>query len=357
MPVYKDQNTNTWYSSFRYQDWTGKQKQKKKRGFETKKEAEQWEREFRMKERADIDMSMAAFWDLYEQDLKPRLKLNTWLSKEHIVRTKILPYFGDKKLSEITARDVIAWQNHLMTQIGTNGKPYSPTYLKTVHAQLSAMFNHAIRYYSLPTNPARKAGTIGSEEYREMDFWTKEEYLKFSEAMMEKPLYYYAFELLYWCGIREGELLALTPDDFDFDKKLLRINKSYQRLNGEDVITTPKTRKGNRYINMPDALCEEMKDCLKMFYHIGKHDRIFQVTKSAMYREMNSGSKAAGVKRIRVHDLRHSHVSLLIDMGFSALAIGNRVGHESERITNRYAHLFPNRQLDMAESLNAAMDN
>ena len=93
-----------------------------------------------------------------------------------------------------------------------------------------------------------------------MKFWTKEEYKKFSDEMMDKPVSFYAFEVLYWCGIREGELLALTPSDFDFDKGTLRINKSYQRLHGEDVITTPKTKKSNRTIKMPDFLCEEMQD-------------------------------------------------------------------------------------------------
>lgn len=351
MPVYKEKSGNKWYVQLRYVDWTGKRCQKMKRGFATKKEAEQWEHQFRIKELADPDMQFSEFWELYKADMKPRLKLNTWLSKEHIVRTKILPFFGEKRLCDISARDIITWQNQLRMAIGKNGKPYSPTYLKTIHAELSAIFNHATRYYELSVNPANKAGGIGAEESKEMLFWTKEEYLKFAEVVMDKPMYYYAFELLYWCGIREGELLALTPDDFDFEKKTLRINKSYQRLQCEDVITTPKTKKSNRVISMSDFLCEEMKDCLKMFYHIGRHDRIFQFTKHGLYREMIRGSKAAGVKKIRVHDLRHSHVSLLVDMGFTAKAIGDRVGHESEHITNRYTHLFPSRQTEMAERL------
>lgn len=76
-----------------------------------------------------------------------------------------------------------------------------------------------------------------------MLFWTKEEYKKFSFEMMDKPISFYAFEMLYWCGIREGELLALTAADFNFDKETVTINKSYQRLHGEDVITTPKTKR------------------------------------------------------------------------------------------------------------------
>ena len=152
--------------------------------------------------------------------------------------------------------------------------------------------------------------------------------------------------MLYWCGIREGELLALTPADFNFDKETVTINKSYQRLKGQDVITSPKTKKSNRTIKMPKFLCEEMKEYLGMLYGLKKKDRIFTVTKSYLHHEMDRGAKAAGVKRIRIHDLRHSHISLLIDMGFSAVAIADRVGHESIDITYQYAHLFPSKQIE-----------
>ena len=157
--------------------------------------------------------------------------------------------------------------------------------------------------------------------------------------------------MLYWCGIREGELLALTAADFDFEKETVRINKSYQRLHGEDVITTPKTKKSNRIIKMPKFLCEEMQEYLQMLYGLKKKDRIFTVTKSYLHHEMDRGAKLAGVKRIRIHGLRHSHISLLINLGFSALAIGERVGHEAVDITYHYAHLFPTVQTDMAAQL------
>ena len=173
---------------------------------------------------------------------------------------------------------------------------------------------------------------MGKKKNREMLFWTKEEYLKFADAMMDKPMSYYAFEMLYWTGIREGELLAITPADFDFEKRTVTINKSFQHLNGRDIITSPKTEKSNRTIQLPKFLCDEMQDYLKMLYDVGLEDRMFPVTKSYLHREMNRGAKEAGVKRIRIHDIRHSHVSLLIDMGFSATAIADRVGHERVHI-------------------------
>lgn len=351
MAVYKDKNNNTWYVMTRYQDWTGERKQKCKRGFQIKKEAMEWENQFQLQKKASMDMTMESFCKLYEEDVKPGMKRSSWLTKESIIRSKIIPYLGQRKVSEISAKDVIDWQNQIRKLKTRKGKPIAVTYLRTIHTQLSAIFNHAITFYDLASNPAQKAGTMGAEESREMEFWTKEEYLKFSEAMMDKPLSYYAFELLYWCGIREGELLAVTPADFNFEKRMLRINKSYQRLKGEDVISTPKTKNSVRAVKMPQFLCDEMQDCLKQYYSLLPDDRIFPVTKYYLSHEMDRGCKESGVKRIRVHDLRHSHVSLLINMGFTALAIGKRVGHSAEKITYRYAHLFPSVQNDMADRL------
>ena len=351
MPAYKNKENGSWYVVTQYTDWTGERKPKCKRGFATRREALEWEQKFQQQSAGDLDMSFEAFYEIYTKDMKARLKENSWITKQNIVETKILPYFGQRKISEITTKDVIAWQNEQLAYRDEKHKPYSQTYLKTLHNQLSAIFNHAVRFYDLRANPASKAGNMGNEERREMLFWTKEEYQKFAAEMMDKPVSFYAFEMLYWCGIREGELLALTPADFDFQNSTVRINKSYQRLHGEDVITSPKTRKSNRTIKMPQFLCEEMQDYLGMLYGLKKKDRIFTVTKSYLHHEMDRGSKAAGVKRIRIHDLRHSHISLLIDMGFSAVAIADRVGHESIEITYRYAHLFPSKQKEMANRL------
>ena len=357
MSTHKDEKNGTWYVMVRYHDWKGTKRQKCKRGFATRREAQEWERNFRLQTEGDPDMTFEAFLKLYENDMRPRLKENTWLSKEHMIRTKLFPTFGKKMLSEIETRDIIAWQNELLAYRAAKNQPYSPTYLKSIHNQLVAILNHAVRHYRLKSNPASKVGYIGSKEAEEMQFWTKEEYQRFAEAVMDKPMSYYAFEMLYWCGIREGELLALTPADFDFEKKTLRINKSYQRLQGKDVITTPKTKKSNRVIQMPDFLCDEIQDYFKQLYGLEPDSRIFPLTKHTLKRGMEFGCKASGVKVIRIHDLRHSHVSLLINMGYSAVAIGNRVGHESVEITYRYAHLFPTVQKEMADKLNVERSN
>ena len=286
MAVYKESKNNTWRVIYRYTDWTGERKQSQKRGFQTKREAQAWEREQLNKLGADLDMTFQNFVERYKEDRRNRIKDSTWESKGHIIRTKLLPYFGRLK-----------------------------------------------------------------KKSREMLFWTKDEYLKFIDAMMDKPLSFYAFEMLYWCGIREGELLALTPEDFDFDKRTVTISKTFQHTGGKDIVTPPKTEKSNRTITMPLFLADEIQKYLKMQYDIGLDDRLFPITKSYLYREMQRGCKDTGVKRIRIHDLRHSHISLLIDQGFSAVAIADRVGHESIDITYNYAHLFPSKQAEMADKL------
>lgn len=352
MAAFKNKDNGTWYVQFRYTDWRGERQQKLKRGFATRKQALAWELEFLKKKQADVNMTFDSFVELYKRDTLAKLKLNTRISKVHIIDTKILPYFRKRKLTEITPLDVIEWQNEIRSLTTSKGELYSPDYLKNIHTQLSCIFNHAIKYYGLQINPAAKAGKMGEEQAKEMLFWTKEEYLKFIDVMMDKPMLYYAFEVLYWCGIREGELLALTPADFDFEKQTLRISKSYQRLQGRDVITTPKTKKSNRVIQVPDFLCKEIQDYIGQLYGIESDSRLFPITKYSLKRGMDYGCRKSGVKPIRIHDLRHSHVSLLIDMGYSAVAIGNRVGHESVEITYRYAHLFPTVQKDMACKLN-----
>ena len=352
MPVYKDKKRGTWYVSVYYTDWKGENARKLKRGFKTRKEAVAWENTFLNKSTGDLNMTFEEFYDIYKSDLEEKLKENTWVMKTSVIELKILPYFKKKKMCEIKPHDVMAWHKEMMTYRDKNGQPYASGYLKTIHNQLSAIFNHAVNFYELPSNPAAKVGNMGKANTKEMLFWTKEEYTKFSDAMMDKPLSYYAFEMLYWCGIRLGELLALTYGDFDFVKQTVRINKSYQCIKGKDVVTTPKTKKSNRTIVMPDFLCDEMQIYFKGLYKPKKNDRVFLITKAYLHSEMRRGCKETGVKKIRIHDLRHSHVSLLIDMGFTPLAIADRVGHESIDITYRYAHLFPSKQTEIAEKLN-----
>ena len=110
---------------------------------------------------------------------------------------------------------------------------YSQTYLKKINTELNSIINYAKRFYDLNTNPCGKAGTIGKAKAEEMDYWTYDEYITFREGIKDKPLSYICCEVLYWTGMREGELLALSPADIDLDNKIISINRTYQRIEGK----------------------------------------------------------------------------------------------------------------------------
>lgn len=348
----REMPNGTFTVQFRCKDADGKDVHKFRRGFASREEAEAWESDYKATRGKSMAMKFSDFLLIYEDDLGSRLRETTWATKKHMIDTKVRPFFGGMRMQDIQSIDIVRWQNKLIDMRRPNGEPYSPTYLRTINNQLTAILNHASRYYGLHPNPAVRTMKIGAKEAREMSFWTKDEYLKFSEAMLDKPRSFLMFEILYWTGVRVGELLALTPSSFDLGKLEMRIDASYQRLNGRDVITDPKTPKSIRTIVIPRFLKDEIEEYLAANPNIGPDDRMFVATKHYLAHEMKRGCAATGVKRIRIHDLRHSHVSLLIDSGFSALAIAERLGHETTDITFRYAHLFPNVQEDMAATLN-----
>lgn len=327
---------------------TGKKKLKHKRGFATKREALAWGEQFKLQQNSSLDMTFQSFWELYRDDMKNRLRENSVRTKDYIIELKILPYFGKKKMLDIKAADIRKWQNKLMKD------GYSQTYLRTINNQLSAIFNYAVKYYDLPKNPCKQAGSMGKGQAEEMKYWTQDEFETFIECVKDKPISYMAFKTLYWTGCRIGELMALTLEDFDDEDKTLRINKSYQRIEGRDVITEPKTEKSKRIITLPDFLVEELKEYVSKLYGMMPKDRIFPITKSYLEHEMIRGVELSGVKKIRLHDLRHSHASLLISkLGAQPNLVADRLGHEKIQTTlNTYSHLYPNQSRDLADQLN-----
>lgn len=348
MPAYKDEKTGKWFAKFYYTNWQGIKKQKWKRGFATKKEALGFERDFLEKQSANPDMTFQNLYEIYMEDMAARLKQSTLLTKKTVLQTHILPFFGNKPINEIKASDVRRWQAKLMSSPNN----YSQTYLKKINTELNSIINYARRFYDLNTNPCGKAGTIGKAKAEEMDYWTYDEYIAFREGVKDKPLSYICFEVLYWTGMREGELLALSLADIDLDNKLISINRTYQRIGGKDVFTSPKTRKSKRNIPIPDFLCQELSDYIQSRYMLDADERLFPVTKSYLSHEMIRGCKNTVVKKIRIHDIRHSHASLLINQGCDALMLADRLGHEKVSTTlNTYSHLFPHKQQELVHSL------
>ena len=227
----KQNEKGLWDVQFYYKDWTGKSVKKHKRNFKTKREAVAWVNQFTMKQAHNLNMDFKAFWEIYRNDMKERLRENTMRSKDYIVELKILPYFGNRNISEISAADIREWQNTLLK------KGYSQTYLRTVNNQLSCIFNYAVKYYDLPRNPCRQAGTIGKSKADEMNFWTQDEFEQFISCMEDKPTSHCGFMILYWTGCRIGDdddkirLNQRKPSKykglrrFGPEKNLQRINK------------------------------------------------------------------------------------------------------------------------------------
>ena len=232
MPVYKDEKRNTWFCKCNYKDWLGESKSKMKRGFATKKDAQQWERDFLQKQSASMDMKFASFVEVYFEDKEPRLKERSIMAKRTLFETKIIPYFGEKQMNEITAVDIIKWQNALLNQ------DYKPTYLRMIQNQMTALFNHAEKFYDLKDNPCKKVDKMGRPNAKELNFWTKDEYEQFIQGFSsDEEMYRIIFQMLFWLGCRVGDdddkirLNQRKPSKykglsrFGPEKNLQRINK------------------------------------------------------------------------------------------------------------------------------------
>ena len=347
MSVKKDKR-GTWYTKFYYIDWNGEKKQKKKEGFKTKKEAQDFERDFLDKKKSSPDISFKNLTERYMTDCEARLKPTTFANKQAIIGTKILPYFGDVPACDITELMVREWQNKLIA----DEKDYEPTYLKTIHNQLSTIMNYGVKFFRLPFNPAAKCGSMGKKKADCMQFWTVDEFNSFIEAVSDKPMSKVVFSLLFYSGMREGELLALTYNDFDFDKNTVNINKTYAVVNSTAIIQPPKTPKSTRIVTLPVEIMNMVRDYYNMLYDYDPDSRLFLTSKSVLTREMQRGCQLSGVKKIRIHDIRHSHASLLIEMGVVILLVSERLGHENiETTLGIYSHLYPNKDENVAKML------
>ena len=344
MPAYYDENKKTWYCKFYYTDWQGQRKQKLKRGFKLQRDAKEWERSFLEKLQGTPDMTFQALYELYMEDASHRLRENSVNGKKNIFKNRILPYFKDKPINAITPADIRLWQNKQIE------KGYSDAYLDRIQNTLTTIFNYAVQFYNLPANPCIKAGHMGKRT-RSMNFWTLEQFNQVIGYVTD-PAAYTALLVLFYSGMRFGELLALTPEDLDFTAGTINISKSLQhRAELGDLITPPKTSNGIRKITMPSGVMKEFSNYCNRIYGLSPNDRIFTFTKSLIRGNMKRCAAAAGVPFIRIHDLRHSHVSLLIDMGFSAHLIAERIGDTVQMVNNTYGHLYPTKHQEVAERL------
>nr|WP_325297100.1 tyrosine-type recombinase/integrase [uncultured Dysosmobacter sp.] len=353
MPAYKyttKDGTVRWMASFWYEDWTGKRKKKKKEGFALKREALDYEREYLRKAAKRCDMSFASLVELYREDADHRVRGSTRGTQDSIIDKWLLPFFGSLPVDKIDAVTVRKWQNTMLSAVNPHsGRPYAPTYLRTVNSRLSAVFNYAVMYYGLPQNPCLPAGFMGRKRAGRMKFWTLEEF-EAVVAQVQKRGFRLAFLVMYWLGLRVGECLALTPADI-LPSGAVRVEKTHHRVAGEDVAGPPKTDNSVRDVPAPSFLLAELRAYVSALYDIGPGDRIFYFTHGTLNKELDRAAAAAGVQRIRIHDLRHSHAALLVELGYSIVAVAERLGDTVEVAMSTYSHLYPDKMEGMAADL------
>lgn len=344
--AYKEKETKKWTAQWFEENALGEKSKHRKRGFDTKKEALEYERQKKLSTSKSMDMKLSAFMDVYFEDKQNELKERTLRNKRYMMEQHIVPYFGKKKMSEITAAQVIQWQNEMQQ------KGFSDAYLRMIQNQLTSLFTHATKIYDLQNNPCKKVKKMGNFDSRSLDFWTVDEYKKFRETIEPGSQYYLVFEMLFWTGCRIGELLALTPKDIDFAKNQMSITKTYYRNGGKDYITEPKTKQSIRVIEIPEFLKQEIEKYVDSHYGMPQNERLFPIGQEAVQHKLKRHVEKSGVKRIRVHDLRHSHVAYLIHLGVEPLLIKERLGHKDIKITlNTYGHLYPSQQRKIADLL------
>lgn len=303
------------------------------------------------------DVTLQALSEHYLSDMKANDAIGSYQVACNIVRKHIQPYWGDKvKARDITPLMIRQWQLHVQS-LG-----FKESYLSTINGKLSAIYNYGVRYYGLIQNPVKEVPPMGRKTRNLANgFWRLDEFDRFIDAIKpDSPLqlsFILAFNLLYYGGIREGELLALVPDDVDLKAKTLSINKTYMVIGGKHIVHQPKTPSSNRVIALPNFLVKMLADYLPRLPTATC--RLFRcLSKSSLAKMLHKTADAAGVKQITIHQLRHSHVALLLQMGVSIQEISKRLGHSSPEITYRfYSHLYPGSEAAIASKLDRVHSN
>lgn len=341
MSAHLDTLTGKWFVTLRINN-----KQHKKRGFETKKKALAYERELLLNGIDDVILFndvLDHYVYIYSNKRRPTSlrNLNT------AVKNHILPYFNNKDIARITNKHIIDWQMDLTK------KGYSYNYKKQINTKLSAIFSHAVKYYNLKNNPCSSVGGFErTESKKEMLFWTHEEYKNFRKNI-ENLKHQVIFDLLFYVGLRMGELLGLTWEDINLDFKTVNINKQIQMVDGGWELTSTKTNSSNRIIRLDDTLVnllsELKKDALGEF--VCGTD--IPLSKSHLWRLYLDYLSLCDNKQIRIHDFRHSNATFLISLGADIFLIAKRLGHtDKAQVFNTYGHLYPEKEYEITDKIN-----
>lgn len=343
-----------YYFYIRYKDRNGEIKQKKVQSscWKTRKEAKVAEAEFIKNSLTNnITRNYGDLYSIYQETRKNIDKLSTITTANYIHKEHILPIFGNLTIQEITPQIIERWQNSLMD------KKYSNAYLKQIQSHFKRVLSYCEVYDYIDKNPFYRPFVKRKEtRVKAMSFYTQTEFETYVSYITE-PLDLAIFETLYWCGLRKGELLALRIIDFDFEKDIIHIHQTYDQRS--KLITTPKNKNGFRDVMFQDRVKKSVQTLIELKKQSPCYSEEMFVfgndvpmTLSTLDRRNRYYSIISGVKRIKIHEFRHSHVSLLISLGYGYFDIAKRMGHTVNEVTETYGHWFVDSQKKMMDQLN-----
>lgn len=365
MPVYKDKKSGMYYYSVSYKDIFGKQKRYKSKKYIKKEDAVDDEALFRIKnkEQPNNKITLGKLYLLYKNDYNKQNKESSTFDLERIFKGFILPYFENTRLNNLTIASIKKWQDEINNKKLKNGNFYSLRYKQNIHQYFSSFMNYAIKYYGINKNVVSLCGTFkentGIVEKTKIKYITFEQFLNFIKQA-DDIIYETLFIVLYFTGIRRGELQALTWQEVDFKNKQLHIFKNLTTKTNNDIykITNTKNNK-NRKIALDDYTLKSLKK-LKKYY--SKYENFSEnwfvfggkrfLPQTTITRYKNNYFANAKITPITLHEFRHSHASLLINMDYNPIKIAERLGHSEEILKKVYAHLFPESQKDIVKGIN-----
>ena len=343
---YEKDGSTLYYVTFYCKQWDGTNKKIKKMGFTRQADAARYEQEYRDRLAGSPAMTFAALCDRFLDDYRHHVRESTYVVGSSVIKNHLVPAFGPTPLNELTPVMIREWQNSQLA-----AERFKPSTLARLHTILVVVLNFACKYFGLPQNPAVVAGGMGKQRAsHDMRYWTREQFARFILSGLT-PEYIALYSTLFWTGCRIGECLALTAGDIDLEQGIMDINKTLSRTEHGYKVGPPKTANSRRKVSMPRPLVMILSDWIRRT-DAQENDRLFTKARDSCFTQLTRHAKKAGLPVIRLHDLRHSHASMLINLGTPPKVVQERLGHASIQMTlDLYSHLYPDKQKDVADRL------
>lgn len=358
MAIYKDDQRGTWYFEIELRDLNGKRIRRKRRGFKRKKDALNAERELLESiQQPNVDLKFSELSKRYMEYSVGRKKTHSIIKQNNLINTLLIPYFKNYYVKDIKPNDIDEFYRSILPR-------YANSSMKNIRTTLSAIMNYAVSFYELPKNVVNIVQLPKKQQDKKLKYWTLEQFNTF-ESSIDNIIYKTMFNVLFWTGLRKGEMLALRVCDIDFHNKAINVENSWTGYE----ITSVKSTASERRIGIPLHLCDQIQSLIdyhkKLHGIVKKTDYLFSVRNptipmapSNVNLQLKKGIKKTGLPEIRVHYFRHSHASLLINKGVSLYIVSKHLGHEDIQTTaNIYGHLYPNSEKEVTELLETTYTN